>query len=362
MTNVLQVVWGLHIGGAETFLYNVLSKLDAKEYHIDFVIQDPKITNKKLYKLCKKNKWKIYKVPPFNKNLFAYVKAMRMILQKPYDVVHIHMNALINIIPVLLAYRNSKKVIIHSHNSSNNLGGKIGMVVHLINRKILNPMKISNVACSDLAGKWMFGTQEYLLLENAIDIDEYKFSEEKKNKVRKEYGIGAQILIGHVGRFVEAKNHKYILRIFESYVHKNDAAVLMLVGDGPLKDSIVELAENLNISDRVIFVGEKQDTKDYYSAFDCLLFPSLYEGLPFTLVEAQSSGLPVVASDNVTKEIDLTGNIQFLSLSARMDDWISALDRRIGPVQREKCAEIMKQTKYNIESTVVAVKRLYSVQ
>lgn len=362
MTNVLQVVWGLHIGGAETFLYNALSKLDAKEYHIDFVIQDPEITNKKLYKLCKKNKWKIYKVPPFNRKLFSYVKAMRMILQQPYDIVHVHMNALINIIPVLLAYRNNKKIIIHSHSSNNNLGGRIGKFVHLLNRKILNPMKISNVACSDLAGKWMFGTQEYLLLDNAIDIDEYKFSEEKRNKVRKEYGIGEQTLIGHVGRFVEAKNHEYILRVFESYTHKNKDAVLMLVGDGPLKDSMVALAENLNISDRVIFAGVQQNTKDYYSAFDCLLFPSLYEGLPFALVEAQSSGLPVAASDNVTKEIDLTGNIQFLSLSAKTEDWISAMDRRLGPEQRVKCAEKMKQTKYNIESTVVAVKRLYSVQ
>lgn len=361
MINVLQVIWGLHIGGAETFLYNVSAKLDAKEYHIDFVIQDPKITNKKLYELCKKNKWKIYKVPPFNRKLFSYVKAMRMILQQPYDVVHIHMNALINIIPVLLAYRNKKKIIIHSHNSSNNLGGEVGKIVHLLNRRILKRMKIFKVACSDLAGKWMFGTQEYLLLENAIDIDEYKFSREKRNGIRKEYGIGEQRVIGHVGRFVKAKNHEYILQVFKNYAHKNEDAVLMLVGDGPLKDSMITLAENLDISDRVIFVGVQQNTKDYYSAFDCLLFPSLYEGLPFVLVEAQVSGLPVVASDNITKEIDLTGNIQFLSLDAKPDDWICAMDRKLEPEQRVKCAEKMKKTKYNIESTVFAVKRLYSI-
>lgn len=361
MTNVLQVVWGLHIGGAETFLYNVLSKLDAKEYHIDFVIQDPEITNIKLYKLCKKNRWKIYKIPPFNRKFFSYVKAMRMILQQPYDVVHIHMNALINIIPVLLAYRNNKKVIIHSHNSNNNLGGKIGRIVHLLNRKIIKPMKISNVACSDLAGKWMFGNEDYLLLENGVDIDTYKYSMQARERIRREFGIEGRTVIGHVGRFVEAKNHEFILHVFKQYLFQDKDAFLMLVGDGPLRKHIEEIANKMEISGHTIFTGERQDTREFYSAFDSFLFPSLFEGLPFVLVEAQSSGLPIITSDRVTREIDLTSNIHFLNLEENINEWVKAVNTKIDSNERLAFSERMKKTKYNIEFTVNEVKQLYSV-
>lgn len=362
MINILQVVWGLNVGGAETFLYNVLSKLETEKYHVDFVIQDEKIKNKKIYELCKQNKWDIYKVPPFNKNLYAYIKAMKKIMSHQYDVVHVHMNALINIIPVILAKKRNIKIIIHSHNSKNNLGGKIAEIIHLFNRKMLGRINTINLACSKPAGEWMYGDRDFILLDNAIDIEEYKYNEEERNLIRKKYGIQDKTVIGHVGRFVEAKNHEYILQVFKKYTHKNGDSVLMLVGDGPLKESIVNLADKLNISDKVIFTGEKQNTRGFYSTFDSMLFPSIYEGLPFVLVEAQASGLPVVVSNRVTKEIDLTANVQFLPLDSKMEDWVLALDKRLVPEERLKCAGKMKETKYNIDFTVDAVKKLYSAK
>lgn len=361
MVKVLQVVWGLNIGGAETFLYNVLSKLNPKEFHIDFVIQDPDIKNEKLLKLCQQNKWSIYKVPPFNRNVFAYIKCMRDILNHPYDVMHIHVNALINTIPIYLAKKRGIKIIVHSHNSSNNLGGRLGKTLHLFNRNRLRGTKTINIACSDLAGKWMFGNEDYLLLENGVDIDTYKYSIQAREKIRREFGIEGRTVIGHVGRFVEAKNHEFILRVFKQYLSQDKDAILMLVGDGSLKKHIEEMADKMEISDQTIFTGERQDTSEFYSAFDSLLFPSLFEGLPFVLVEAQSSGLPIITSDRVTREINLTGIVRFLNLEDNINEWVEAVSTKIDSNERIAFSERMKKTKYNIEFTVNEVKRLYSV-
>lgn len=361
MVNVLQVVWGLNIGGAETFLYNVLSKINPEEFYMDFVIQDPEIKNEKLLKLSQQNNWNIYKVPPFNRNILAYIKSMKDIMNHQYDVIHIHVNALINTIPIYLAKERGIKIIVHSHNSSNNLGGKLGKAIHIFNRKRLHREKTTNVACSDLAGKWMFGNEEYLLLENSIDIDTYKYSTQARKRIRSEFGIEDRTIIGHVGRFVEAKNHEFVLRVFKQYLSQDRDAILMLVGDGPLKKHIEEMADKMGISGQTVFTGERQDTSEFYSAFDSLLFPSLFEGLPFVLVEAQSSGLPIITSDRVTSEIDLTGIIRFLNLEDDVNEWVEAVSTKIDSNERLAFSKRMKETKYNIEFTVNEVKQLYSV-
>lgn len=359
MRNILQIIYGLNVGGAEAFLYNVLSELEDEDFHIDFVIQDWEIKNHKLYDLCLRKGFRIYKVPAFNRNLYGYIKSMNKIMQESYDVVHFHANALINIIPLLFVSKQRMKIIVHSHNSCNNLGGALGKIIHLFNRKLIEKIATINVACSTMAGKWMFGNQEFLLINNGINIDTYKFNPEKREHIRKKYGIEGRTVIGHVGRFVEAKNHEHILHVFKKYVCEDNNAVLMLVGDGPLKNDIVNLAKKLNISERVIFTGEIQDTSKFYNAFDCILFPSLYEGLPFVLVEAQANGLPIVASANVTREIDLIGNVQFLSLDSEIEKWTTALKKRLSYAERFKCAEKMKKTRYNIETVVSMVKSLY---
>lgn len=360
MVNVLHVIWGLNIGGAETFLFNVLSKLDSNTYHVDFVIQDHDIKNKKLLMLCECNNWNIYKVPQFNKNLIKYVESMNKIIGKPYKVVHIHMNALINIIPIFIAANKNKKIIIHSHNSSNNLGGNIGRILHLINRRILNKIKTINVACSELAGKWMFGNKDYLLLENGIDVESFKFNEEYRKIVRDKYHIGDNVVIGHVGRFVKAKNHEFVLHVFKQYLNEDKNALLMLVGDGPLKTDMMKMAKELNINDNVIFVGEVDSTIKYYSAFDSFFFPSLFEGLPFVLIEAQSSGLPIVASNKITSEVNVSGNIVFLNLEDNLNYWINFMKRKNKSEDRIKISKKMLNSKYNIENTIHVIEKLYS--
>lgn len=362
MVKVLQVIYGMNIGGAETFIFNVLSALDNEKYHIDFVIQDKNITNKKLYSLCKIKGCHIYVVSPFYKNFPKYIRDMKSIIKMSYDIIHIHANALINIAPIFLAKKYKKKIIIHSHNTNNNSGGKFGQIIHYINRRILENITTTNVACGNLAGEWMFGSKEYLVLDNAVSIEKYSFNEEIRKKIREQYQVEDKIVVGHVGRFVKAKNHEYLLYIFSRFLKKYKNAVLMLVGDGPLMEEIIQKAKELSITEHVIFVGNQSQVSSFYSAFDCLLFPSLFEGLPFVLVEAQASGLPIIASDKVTKEIDLTGNMKFLSLEDEECLWISAMEKAVNCVDRLLYGEKMKFTKYNIDVMIEKVIQLYEIE
>lgn len=359
---ILHMLYTMSIGGAETFIYNLLSGLDTYKYHIDICIQGKDVTNKKLYKLCEEKGCHIYVIPAFNKNYPAYVKAVDRILKdKHYEAVHIHMNALINCAPVYIALRRSEKVVVHSHNTQNNSGGKVGRMIHCLNRRILQNKNIIRVACGEDAGKWLFGKQKFIVLDNAISISEFAYNETNRCKKREELGIKEKTVIGHVGRFVEAKNHEFLLEIFAAYVReKKKDTVLVMIGDGELMETMKHKAHELGIWECVIFAGSKTDSAPYYSAFDCLLFPSKFEGLPFVLVEAQVNGLPIVASDRVTTEMNITGNINFVPLDASKEEWLSTIEKALKPVNRISNVEKMRATKYNIENMVKNVENIYS--
>ena len=374
----------MSIGGAETFVYNILSVIDTEKYQIDICIQGKDVTNKKLYRLCRRKGCRIYVIPAFDRNYPAYMMAVEKILRLDhYDIVHIHMNALINCVPVFIALHHADKVVVHSHNTQNNMGGRIGLMLHCFNRRILQNKNLIRAACGEDAGKWMFGERTYTILDNAISIPKFSYNKNNREIVRKELGIEGKKVIGHVGRFVEAKNHEFLLDIFTEYV-KQEAGyasrqdvgliaegcdysdqkdygdtVLVMIGDGELLETIKKKAQGLAIEDRIVFAGNKMDVAKYYSAFDCLLFPSKFEGLPFVLVEAQTNGLSVVASDKVTTEMDLVGNMAFVPLDAPMEEWMDAIKKALEVVDRLSYAEKMRRTKYNIENMIVKVEKLY---
>lgn len=373
------MLYKMSIGGAETFVYNLLSGIDDEKYRIDICIQGKDVTNKKLYSLCKKKGCHIHVIPAFNRNYPAYVLAVeRLLKMQKYDVVHIHMNALINCAPVYCAMRYAGKIVVHSHNTQNNMGGGIGRVLHCFNRRLLRNKNITRVSCGEEAGEWLFGDRSFTVLDNAISIPEFAYNAEKRREARKELGICDKKVIGHIGRFVEAKNHGLLLEIFAAYIENQKRhgnmdmpaeeaeriqapdTVLVMIGDGELLEPMKQKAHELAIEDSVIFAGSRTDSAPYYSAFDCLLFPSKFEGLPFVLIEAQVNGLPIVASDRVTAEMDVTGNIKFVPLDASAEDWIGAIENALIPVDRLSYAEKLRETKYNVENMVRKVESIYS--
>jgi glycosyltransferase involved in cell wall biosynthesis len=237
------------------------------------------------------------------------------------------MNAFVNPIPAIVASKFPNKVIIHSHSSLNSSGGVIAKFVHKINKSLFLKEKFVRLACSDLAGHWMFGNNTYVVVNNAVDLSRFKFNEQTRQELRHQLGINDEFVIGHVGRFVEPKNHKLLLKIFANYrrEYPTDNAQLVLVGDGPLFEDIKALAEEFGIADSVHFIGSVDNPEKYYNVFDCFLFPSLFEGLGFVAIEAQACGLPVVASDVIPNDINVGKNVKFVSLSSSLEDWCTAI-------------------------------------
>lgn len=357
---ILYYIFGLNIGGAETYIENILRKINTEEYHIDFALQDHNNHNIRLLKLCREKHCRIIYVEKFYKNPFKSYKQIKdAISDGKYDIVHVHANAFINVLPIIASAYKGVPVIFHSHNTSSNFG-ITGKIIHKINRKVF-AKKVYRVACGEKAGQWMFKKLSFDILNNAIDLKRFKFSQESRNKIRSSYKIKAnQHVIGHIGRFVEAKNHNFIIKCFYEYIKKDPDALLVLVGDGDLKGSIINQCKNLNIQDKVIFTGNVNNPAAFYSSFDCLLFPSIFEGLPFTLVEAQASGLKIVASTNVTTDVDVTGNIKFIKLDSPIEKWTNALEKSVNTANNRTIeSERMIGSIYDIDNEVKKLEEIY---
>lgn len=334
---ILHFIYGLGVGGAETFISNVLSKLNPDEYHFDFALQDGNIKNDFLSDYIEKNNSAIYILPPFTRHIFGQFKLLRNILRENhYDYVHIHMNAAVNPVPLLISHCNFKntKFILHSHNT--NSANLIGRILHIVNSRMLIKNSCIKVACSELAGRWMFNDSEFSQIDNAVDINKFRFSPTFRNVIREEFNIAdTTSVIGSIGRFVSAKNHSFMIEWFSSYSINHPDVMLFLVGEGPLFASMKQLVAEKGLEDKVVFTGLRTDTPALLSAMDCFLMPSFHEGLAFTAIEAQTSGLHVVASESITRMINIGGYCTFVSLQASFDQWSKAVDQAIKLSQKE---------------------------
>lgn len=361
---ILHFIYGLHVGGAETFIYNIVSRLDDSLYHFDFALQDINITNQGLLNVINKNNSKVFFLSKFTKNPISQLISLVNILKEiEYDIVHIHANAALNPVPFIVANIVSKstKFIIHSHNSNNNKGNYCGKVLHyLISRTLIRKFHIK-IACSELAGKWMFGRNSFNLIDNAVDPLHYTYNKISRNDKRAEFNIPeSAIVLGSVGRFVQAKNHEFILKLFNQFSQNHTDAFLLLVGDGELKKNIDSLADKLGIADKVVFTGARQDIPEILSAMDCFLLPSLHEGLPFAAIEAQASGLNIVASTNVSRIVDVKNHVNFIDFSEDINIWITAIEEAVKKtINSNRTVSPVLNTRFDINSLIKQIENLY---
>lgn len=187
-------------------------------------------------------------------------------------------------------------------------------------------MVTDKLACGRLAGKWMFGRKSYKIIHNAIDIDTFTYSEEARVRIRKNLNLENKFVIGCVGRFTKQKNHRFMLKVFRQVLKKDKHAVLMLVGTGELFDDVKKQAEDYGIADKVMFMGQCLNVNELLQAMDVFLMTSHFEGLPFALVEAQAAGLNIISSDVVTKEVNVTGLIEYISLDETAEHWAEKIE------------------------------------
>lgn len=320
MIRVLQVVTYMGRGGLETMLMNYYRHIDRNKIQFDFLVHrdfeadyDQEILDMG---------GRIYHVS----RLVPWSRSYRLELKKffrehpEYRIVHVHQDCL-SCVALQCAKECGVPVrIAHSHNS--NQDKNLKYLIKLYYMKKIPAYATDFFACSKLAGKWMFGEKSFQLLNNAIDTNQYLYSLNVDMSVRKELGLGNSIIIGHVGRFDPQKNHEFLIDIFNECTKLNSNTKLMLVGDGEGKDKIERKVCKMNLQNRVIFTGVRSDVNRLMQAMNVFVFPSLYEGLPVTMIEAQASGLPCIISDHVSDECIVTkGLVSKMALKESPAQW-----------------------------------------
>jgi len=344
---VAQIVGKWVGGGVESVIMNYYRNIDRTKIQFDFIC-DNDSTNIP-YDEIESLGGNVILIPPYQK-VFKYQKILKKILKENnYKIVHSHINTL-SIFSLFAAWRAKIPVrIAHSHSTTNKLEKKKNILKQVL-RPFSKLFATHYFACTKHAGKWMFSNKkEIYILNNAIELDKYKYNIDIRNKIRKELNIDEDTLvIGHIGRFVEQKNHKYLIDIFNEIHSKNNNSILILIGQGPLQDEIKDKVNKLGLDNNVLFLGQLDNANEYYQAFDIFLLPSLYEGLGMVLIEAECSGLLSYTSTEVPLEAKVTDNLYYMSLKDNPSIWSNNILDSIKDYNRVSCEDIVKRSGYDI--------------
>ena len=350
MIRILHVLGGLDRGGAETMVMNLYRAIDKNQVQFDFITH----TNRRqaYTEEIERLGGKIYYFPKFKGVNYFQLKGLwkKFFKEHPeYRVLHSHIRSYASLyLPI--AKKAGLKTIIHSHSTSNGKG-----MVSVVKRVMQYPLRWQAdyfFGCSKEAGAWLFGNKiinspKYHILQNAIDTEQYKFNAEIRKNYREKLGLSDKKTFIHVGRFHPAKNHSFLLNVFAE-IHKLDSnTVLLLVGDGELRPEIEKQIESLNLQNDVVLLGSRSDVPNLLIAADVFVFPSVWEGLPVTVVEAQAAGLPCFVSDAITKEVDFAKKINYLSLGRESTYWANVIMKV--EADRSDLTESIKNCGYEIK-------------
>ena len=331
MIRVLHVIGSMGSGGAETMIMNLYRNIDRSMIQFDFLVH----TDKQSFydSEIKELGGNIFHIPKYNiLNYFDYKRKIDdfMMSHTEIQIVHGHINSSA-FIYLNSARLNNKATILHCH-ASKRTDMTMRAIAFEISAVLVRKIPDYYLACSYKAGEERFGKNvvkldDFEVLENGICTEDYKFNIDKRQMIRKELNVNSdKIVIGHVGRFTHAKNHVFIIEVFERFYEKHPNSVLLLIGDGELKPDIESRVQNMKCANSVIFLGVKTNVNDYLQAMDVFIFPSVFEGLGMSLIEAQASGLPCVVSDNIQQEADMkAGLLNVLPINKNVDLWVEKI-------------------------------------
>ena len=359
--NVLYVFGDkLRHGGIENFMMNYFRHIDKNIIHIDFAVQG--YAKGAFDEEIEKSGSCIYRLPKPGQHFFQYKKEFCKILaSNKYKIIHAHCDAMNFRILRLAKKYNIPIRISHSHNTQHILSGKSKLKAIYYEYSIKRIVKYATVcyACSWDAGKWLYGNHKFRIIPNAIDIDKFLFRSESRSQFREKYAISKEtIVLGHVGRFDVQKNQMFLLDLLENLVKAGDRKyILLMVGDGWMKNAIRRSVLNRGLEENVIFTGEVVNPQDYYNMMDIFLIPSLYEGYCIALEEAEVNGLPCIASKDIPKEVDVLKRITYLPLKVNI--WMSNL-LEFFPIKRYRgAAEELKLKGYDIHDAAKKLQNEY---
>lgn len=356
MIRVLHVVTHMNRGGLETMIMNYYKNIDKKKIQFDFLVHRQEKADYDAEILAMGgNIYRISKLNPFGSR---YHRELDTFFEEhsEYQIIHVHQDCLSSIVLKVAKKHGVKVRIAHSHSSSQDKDVKYP--IKLIYRHFIPKYATHLMACSQMAGKWMFCGEKFEVLNNAIDAKKYVFDEEKRKQVRKKLEIqGNELLIGHIGRFCYPKNHSFLVDVFEKVSGKIDSK-LILIGDGPLREEIEEKVKKLGLTEKVIFTGVRSDIPDLLQAMDIFVFPSHYEGLPVTLIEAQAAGVPCLISDGVPIECKKTDLVCQKALSKTPKEWGEEILKMVEIQRRDTYKEIVAAG-YDIKENVKYLTKIY---
>lgn len=317
---VLHILQRMEAGGTQALLMNIYRKIDRSKVQFDFLVEYPdrqfyddeieKMGGRIYYSTVRKD----FNIPKFTKNL------KHIFAENPeYRIVHVHTYS-IGYFCLKAAKQAGVLVrIAHSHNNETVHDAKY--VVKLALQKLYTIYATDLFACSEEAGKYLFKDKPFQVLKNAIDSEKFIADEKIRRGIREELGLTDKFVVGHVGRFHPQKNHDFLIDIFEKIKKKKPGAELILVGTGPLEEKIRQKVEEKHLMDCTHFLGNRKDMNRIYQAMDVFVFPSLFEGLGIVAIEAQAAGIPMVCSEGLPPETDISPLYKRLALGEGADKW-----------------------------------------
>lgn len=357
---VLHVAVNMNRGGAETLLMNLYRNIDRTKVQFDFLTCKPGVFDEEI----KKMGGIVHRIPYISDvGHFGYIKQLdEFFKNNEYKVVHSHLDKISGIVLQSARKAGVPIRISHSHNTQSE-GGVATKVYKWYAGKQILPNATNLFACSSKAAKWLFlgKSNNARLLKNGIEVNQFAFSSEKRMKVRKDFNIPDDVFVlGHVGRFCHQKNHSFLIDIFHKFNKVNEKSLLVLVGDGPLRRDMEKKCTKLGIKNRVLFLGERGDINHLLQAFDTFVFPSLHEGLPVSLIEAQGAGLPCVISDQISNEVDLGLNLVDYASINRIEEWLEKIKINMTRKKERQLSDwLFSEKGYDIKVTAKELEKYY---
>lgn len=347
------------LNGITSVILNYYRNMKKNDMQIDFVVINE--ISDDYRKELEGNGSRIFQIDR-KKNPFTYYLALKKVLaENSYDVVHIHGSSAM-ILPEMMAAKGAGVPvrIAHSHSTS---------CSHAFLHKMLYPLfrrsYTHGFACGQAAGKWMFRDTPFVEIKNGINLKEYRYQDAVRKLYRKKINAEDKIVIGHIGNFIEVKNHTFLIDAFAELVKRKENLLLFLISDGPLMEEMKEKTHRLGLDDKVIFHGNTTEVAKYLQAMDLFVLPSLHEGMPVVLIEAQAAGLPCIVADTVSKEADLAQQMTFLPIqnpvvwADTLEQKIDQLAKRDRAVVSEQWQEKIRHAGYDVTVNADKMKGLY---
>ena len=368
--NVRVLIIGMYetVGGIETFLLNYLKHMDTSKIDLYYLcMYDSFYFSKEIEKYG----GKIINIVHVKKNPIEYFMELKKIIRREQiDVVHINMLSAANIVPLLACkITGIRHIIVHSHNS-NLPNSKVKRALHTINRRLIPFLATDFWGCSLEAGEWLYGKKlpngkKIKVIRNAIENQNYIFNDQIKKEYKKKLGLDEKVVFGHVGAFREQKNQIRLIEIFSEISREMKHSVLVLVGEAVSPDEkeylnlVKEKINELQLNEKVLFLGNRNDVNKLMSMFDAMIFPSKFEGLPLVLVESQAAALPtVISKDVIPSHVKMTSYILFESLESSNEEWAKKAASLLEIKRKSTDKELLK-CGYNINFEANRLQELY---